>query len=313
MSATLRHPIDGPALRLDIARAWQRRSALHDDPTLDAYRVFHGWQEGAPALEIDRYGDAAFITYRDRVEHRLDDAVAALDEVADLRLIVGKPRDGEPHTLRGVMPADPYPVLEHGLRYFIEPWRPRNPGLYLDARPARRWLLDNARDRRVLNLFAFTGSLGVAAAVGGAAKVVHVDSQRGALARCLANHALNGVPTDDRDLARVNIYQHLKRNAARRRRWDGIIIDPPPVAPSAAARARLGMPRLIPLLGATLAPGGWLLCFFHHSQRSVEDHEREVLDGAGVPLEVMWRGENGPDFPENRPERRLRLTAFRRA
>jgi 23S rRNA (cytosine1962-C5)-methyltransferase len=310
LSEPLRDPIDPDELSAAINRAWQRRAPLHRDADTDAYRIFHGWTEGGPGIEIDRYGDAALIDYRDRVGHLVDGVAATLATLPGIRLVVGRPRSGEPAALVGDMPAEPVPVCEGGLRFLIEPWRPGNPGLFVDARAARAWLRDHARDRAVLNLFAFTGSLGVAAAIGGARRVVHVDSQRSALARCLANHALNGVPIDDRDLARVNIYQHLKRVAARRKRWGGIVLDPPP--PPRRDDAGKALEKLAALTAPTLDPDGWLLCFFHHSDRSRDDHEQAVLAAAGVPLEVAWRGTSGDDFPETDPNRKLRLTAFRR-
>ena len=50
-----------------------------------------------------------------------------------------------------------------------------SPGLFLDQRRNRKWVLENAHDCDVLNLFCYTGGFSVAAAIGGAAKVVSVD------------------------------------------------------------------------------------------------------------------------------------------
>ena len=196
------------------------------------------------------------------------------------------------------------------------PGRPANPGLFLDARPARAWIRAHVGGRRVLNLFAFTGSLGVAAAVGGAREVVHVDSVRHALDMCRANHALNGMPVDDRSLARINVYQHLRKGQAARQKFDAVIVDPPPLKEHALRTDRTpgerGLAALAPLVARMLAPGGWALFFLHHGDKTREQLERELVDAAGVPLEVMWRGEQGPDFPESEDSRKLRLTAFLR-
>jgi hypothetical protein len=59
-----------------------------------------------------------------------------------------------------------------------------------------------------------------------------------------------------------------------------------------------------------LAPGGWLLCFFHHDRRERDAIEEEIARTA--ELEVCWRGQSGPDFPEPDPARALRVTAFER-
>ncbi len=294
-----------------IEAAWKRRSALHE---LDAYRVFHGWSEGVPGLEIDRYADAAVVSYKARVELDIDAVAAALIAVHPFDLIVAKPRDARPVAVIGSLPDGPHLVRELGMTFALELEQPRNPGLYLDARPARAWIHANSSERRVLNLFAFTGSLGVSAAVGGARSVTHVDSQRGALRRCKHNHELNGVAIDDRDLMRVNIYQHLRRASAKRRRFDAIILDAPPYSEASARSDRTpgarGLPALAALTAPLLNPGGWLLCFFHHSPLSHAEHEAAFVADAGMELDIAWRGTSGDDFPESDERNKLRLTAF---
>jgi 23S rRNA (cytosine1962-C5)-methyltransferase len=304
----------GVSLQESIAAAWSARASLHETPALDVYRVFHGWGEGCPGLAIDRHGEVATIEYRAEVADRLDEAVAGLDACRRFAHIVARPRGQDAFALRGALPGARVVVCEHGLRFAVDPARPRNPGLFLDARPARQWLRANSRDRRVLNLFAFTGSLGVAAAAGGARSVVHVDSVPSALAVCRENHALNGLPVDDRSLARVNVYQHLRRQSAGRQRMGGIILDPPPLTGQALRTDRTpgerGVLGLVPLVTRMLAPGGWLLCFFHHDERAHEALEAAVVGASQAPLDVAWRGTSGPDFPEADMHRKLRMSAF---
>jgi 23S rRNA (cytosine1962-C5)-methyltransferase len=295
-----------------IHQAWEARAALHEDPELDAYRVYHGWGEGCPGLELDRYGDALLVRYRAHLGAELDAIVAAVDEHRRFPVVIAKARGQDPRALRGELPAEPYVVREHGLRFWIEAHQRGNPGLFLDARPARAWLQKNCGDRRILNLFAFTGSLGIAAAAAGARSVVHIDSQRGMLRRCKANHVLNDLPIDDRDLMRVNLYQHLRKAAAGRRRFGGIIVDPPPLEPRDRTPGRKGLLGLAPLVARMLEPDGWLLCLFHGHESSYQEREDALLEAAAAPLEVMWRGASGIDFPDSDTRWRLQLTAFRR-
>jgi len=292
-----------------VSEAWQRRQKLHD---LDAYRVLHGWQEGMPGVEIDRYGDAAIIAHKASAAADTEALASALMQLHPFDVIVAKPRNGSPFALRGELNSKPRIVRELDMSFAIEPAQPRNPGLYLDARPARAWIREHSHGRRVLNLFAFTGSLGVTAAVGGARSVTHVDGQRGALARCKANHDLNNVPIDDRDLLRGDVYQMLRKAGKRRRTYDAIIVDAPPYVELAAKQKATGLLTLGKLTAPLLAPDGWLLCFFHHSELDHDRHERELREAAGVDLDVCWRGTSGIDFPEQDPRKKLRLSAFRR-
>ncbi len=302
-----------------IGDAWRARVELEQDPELDCYRIVHGAADGCPGLEIDRYGDAVVIAHWPELAPRLGEVLEALDHHRRFDVAIARPRGREagfavsPIVLRGSPPAGPaWIVREHGLRFAVDLMRAGNPGLFLDARPVRRWIRAHAAGRRVLNLFAFTGSLGVAAAAGGARQVVHVDSHRGALDWCRANGALNGLPVDERDLARMNIYQHIRRGQAGRQRYGAIILDPPPgpeqPRPKDRTPGRRGPLALAPLAARMLEPGGWLLCFFHRDARERATLEAEVA-AADARLDILWRGESGPDFPDA-PDRVLRVSAW---
>jgi 23S rRNA (cytosine1962-C5)-methyltransferase len=313
-----------PSLELSqrILAAWPARADLERDPELDCYRLFHGQSDGWPGLDIDRYGDAVVISHWPELAPRLGEVLGSLDRCRRFAIAVARPRGREaghgaaPVALRGDPPAGPtWPVREHGLRFAVDLLRAGNPGLYLDARPARQWIRAHAAGRRVLNLFAFTGSLGVAAAAGGARQVVHVDSHRGALEWCAANSALNQVAVDRRDLARMNIYQHIRRAQAGRQRYGAIILDPPPGPPLPRPKdrtpGRRGPLALAPLAARMLEPGGWLLCFFHRDPRERGEIEAEVAAAAGdARLELLWRGQSGADFPDPDGRRTLRVSAW---
>ncbi|HWM87451.1 MAG TPA: class I SAM-dependent methyltransferase [Kofleriaceae bacterium] len=298
-----------------IRDGWRARAELERDPDVDCYRLFHGWSEGCPGLEIDRYGDAVVIAHGPELAPRLGELVETLDQCRRFEVVVARGRGAEPIALRGAPPAGPtWLVREHGLRFAVDLMRAGNPGLYLDARPARQWIRRNAAGRRVLNLFAFTGSLGVAAAAGGARPVAHVDSHRGALDWCRENARLNGVEVDERDLARMNIYQHIRRAQAGRQRYGAIILDAPPGPERPRAKDRTpglrGTLALAPLAARMLEPGGWLLCFFHRDARDPARLEAEMAAAAGVRLEPLWRGASGPDFPGPDPRGDLTLIAM---
>lgn len=305
----------------DIETAWQRRGELHADPGTTAYRIFHGHAEGTPGLNIDRFGDSVLATLKAQVSVDEESIARALESCGDFQRIGFKsPRRAgtdpgalDYRMLRGEFPQEPVPVLDNGMQFVVEPFDRRSPGLFLDARPARTWLLGNSRDRRILNLFSFSGSLGVAAAVGGATEVVHVDLLPSALVRARAHHTLNDVPCDERNFVKGNVYTHLPRAARAGQKFGGIILDPPPELPKGRHKRRLrnqGYPRLARLCAPLLEPGGWLLCFFHRYNRSRAEYEEEVMAHAGIELRVVERGASGSDFPEDNPEQKMRFSVF---
>src|SRR5690606_32882881 len=176
--------------------AFARRADLHDRGDLDCYRLLHGWSEGLPGVEVDRYGDTLVIEIRPEAEALVEALASGFERHRRFERAVVRSRQRPVTTrlVRGAPPPDGQVIVtEAGLRFLVEPLRAGNPGLYLDARPARAWIRDHSAGRRILNLFAFSGSLGVAAAAGGARSILHVDASDAVLAWCRANHALNGL------------------------------------------------------------------------------------------------------------------------
>ena len=315
--------LHGNELAQAVANACAQRSALaHDGQS--AYRLFHGYAEGRPGLLIDRYGSVILVSHKAGENDLLEPVLAGLDQAAvQAETVIAKAhrshnwdaRAVSVSAVRGTLPTGPVQVLENGLTLVATPHVAANNGLFLDARPVREWLIENSRDRRVLNLFAYTGSLGVAAAVGGAKRVVHLDKAKHALMLARENHRLNGLPINERDFFAGDVYRHLPRAARAGVQFDGIVLDPPPCVPGQRRKNNPGaqdFARLTRLTTQVLAPGGWLLCFFHRFDRARAEFESEVMAHAECDLSVLWRGTSGSDFPELDPERKLRVTAFER-
>jgi len=287
----------------------------------DVYRIFHGPTEGQDGVTISRVGEGAILEHAVELEGAEGEWADALMNVHSFRWIVARSRIRNSTTpgaissrvLVGSVPDEGVAVQESGLHFIIHPRSGGHVGLFLDARPVRQWIRHNSRDRRVLNLFAATGSLGVAAAKGEARRVCHVDQQRLALLVAHENHALNGVPIDGRDIIRGNLYPHLKRAARHGQRFDAVILDPPPAVSTGGLKRPVGQDyaALGALVAPLLAPHAWLLCLFHQRGRRREECEEEVLRSAALAdLEVHWRGESGLDFPESDPHAPMRATAF---
>lgn len=311
----------GSDLTANVVAAYERRSGLHGRDDQTAYRLFHGYAEGRPGLTIDRLGEVALIVHKVDVEDDLAAISKALVELHPFTSVVAKAhrflsRDSNALSvaaIHGELPSDSFEVVDQGLRFWVSVHTREHSGLFLDARQARRWLRENSGGRRILNLFAFTGSLGVAALAGGARRVVHVDSKASPLAIARENYRLNELRVDPRDFLLGNVYQHLPHARRSKLSFDGIVLDPPPQVPRRMARRRpLGQDygQLVELVTPLMAPEGWLLCFFNRIDRSRESLEHEVLEHAGGTLEPIWRGTSGEDFPERDLERKLHLTAF---
>jgi len=119
-------------------------------------------------------------------------------------------------------------------------------GLFLDHRITRERVFEAARGKRVLNLFCYTGSVGVHAGLGGAESVLNVDLSSTYLDWARQNHSLNGLVDDSRyRFLRADILELLENPAgfALQADYDLIFIDPPSFSNSSNMRQTLDIQR----------------------------------------------------------------------
>ena len=304
-----------------ITTAWRQRQELVDAASFESFRIFHGYAEGRPGIVIEKFGTMAVIDYKIDIREELLAIKAALLAVYPFSFILAKGHQSlqlsqkqRCFDLHGSLAAAPRFVKEYGRDYHIKADATHSVGLYLDARPVRLWLQEHSSGRRVLNLFAFTGSLGVAAAAAGAAEVVHLDKSKDLLPRIKETYAQNELRFDERSFLRGDIYKHLPRAIKSGQKFGGIILDPPPrVFQSAYAEHKTqgqDFPGLVRLCSKLLAPGAWLLAMFHRFDVSWDQFEGEVLTAAGEQIKVSERFTSDIDFPEANPEHKLRVSIF---
>jgi 23S rRNA (guanine2445-N2)-methyltransferase / 23S rRNA (guanine2069-N7)-methyltransferase len=103
-------------------------------------------------------------------------------------------------------------------------------GLFLDHRPVRLWLQQQAKGKRVLNLFAYTCTASVHAALGGARETVSVDMSQTYLAWGRANFNLNGFSAEQHRLVAADVRRWLEQTHEQ---FDLIFLDPPTFSNSA--------------------------------------------------------------------------------
>jgi 23S rRNA (cytosine1962-C5)-methyltransferase len=100
-------------------------------------------------------------------------------------------------------------------------------GLFLDHRVSRHMVRERAHDRRFLNLFAYTASFSVHAALGGASSSVSVDLSNTYCDWARRNLVLNSVDTTRHIVTRADVLVWLKDEVARAAQYDLIVLDPP--------------------------------------------------------------------------------------
>ncbi len=198
-------------------------------------------------------------------------------------------------------------VEEGGLKFWMQPLKNQNSGLFLDMREGRHWVQRHSAGLRVLNLFAYTCGFSVAAIAGGADKVVNLDMSSPALNTGRENHRLN-----DHDLSKVKFFAHdLFRSWGKLKRegpYDLVVIDPPSFQKGSfvATKDYLKVLRRLPDL--TTDNARVLSCL-----NSPELDSRFLLDlmAEHCPeFRFTERLENPDDFPDADPERALKVLVF---
>lgn len=259
------------AQQVERAVAARARMAIASD----GLRLVHGESDGLPGLVVDRYGDTLVAQFLaagvERWKPVLADALLRVTGCARLY----ERSDANARTLEGLQPATGWlrgegptelALQEHGWRFGLDIATGHKTGFYLDQRDSRESFARHARHlglQRVLNCYCYTGGFTVAALAGGAGHVTSIDSSGPALERARDNVARNGFDAARAEFLDADVNASLRRFAAEGRRFDGIVLDPPKLAPTAAhaeraARAYKDINRLA--LGL-LEPGGVLFTF----------------------------------------------------
>lgn len=322
-----------PSLDQALRAAYQNRETLlaqlHNQAT-DCYRLFHGSQEGAPGLTIDRYGPqllvqsfhqpldrAALLALHEQICERLGTALLlAYNDRSQ-----GNSRIDRSDTVYRAEASALNDQIgqEWGLNYRVRARHSgQDPLLFLDLRNVRGWIKANSAGKSVLNLFAYTCGVGLCAAAGDAREVVNLDFAESNLAVGRENAALNPalppmqfIQSDYfpaiRQLAGLPISQRRGRSLPdyprlSPKQFDLVLLDPPAWSKSAFGTVDLlrdYQSLLKPALLAT-AENGVLICCNNLAKVGLDDWREQVVrcaTKAGRPVRDCQVLAPAEDFP----------------
>ncbi len=205
------------------------------DLTDEFKRLFHGrgglWEEWR-FLTIDSIDTVLLVQFffdiGEKMEKEVIDLVRSYMKTSRHETLVLKRRyvkGSLTEVLQGELPADPV-AIENKIKFKLNLSENQNIGYFGDMKNGRSFIREIAKDKRVLNLFAYTCGFSLAAKKGGAASVVNIDMSKRVLATGMANHRLNGIDPKGVSFLPYNIlrsFPKIKRKAP----FDIIIIDPP--------------------------------------------------------------------------------------
>lgn len=313
------------SLEQAIARRASLLQRLHAAGT-DCYRLFHGIAEGAPGVTLDRYGPLLLLqTFRAALAAQVVERLRAVAcRALGLELAIAcNHRGGTP--LPGFVEHEPtadalaeHECREEGARFLVRArHRGQDPWLFLDLRAGRRLVRSLAAGRSVLNLFAYTCSIGVAAAIAGARSVLNVDFSHTALDVGERNARQNGIARERfttlrsdcipvlRQLAGLPVQRpgrHVPFPRVDMQRFDLVVLDPPRFAkgPFGTVDVVNDYQSLWKPCVLALAEAGALIATNHvpeATEASWHEDLRRCAAKAGRPLQSLEPIEVDADFP----------------
>ena len=248
--------------------ALEARVALFDPADTDAYLWIDRHHDGFPATRVERLGEVALVlTYRDEDRPLPEPWLAAWRQALDLRAIYEQRRPrgggGGPARLAWGEAHPRFEVTELGCRYRIDlEASATSSGLFLDQRETRRELLaGDLAGQTVLNAFAHTGSLSVAAAKAGA-KTLTLDLSKHYLDWAADNLRANDLDPAAHDAVYGDALEWMARFAKKGRTFDVVLVDPPSSSTPRRGGRRWVVDRdlhdLVERSARLVAPGGRL-------------------------------------------------------
>ena len=315
---------------------------LHAEETT-AYRLFHGSVEGDSGLTVDRYGNTLLAQSFHR---QLEPAELTALEAFYADTFPGLPvfyndRSQSNSRISNTLPSDqiaaahePRQFQEMGVNYRFQARHARqDPWLFLDLRAGRRRVMQEIAGKSLLNLFAYTCGVGIAAAKAGASHVVNIDFADSCIALGKENARLNTLPIRVR-FVKSDVFPALRQLSGQTQatmvrgkrmppfpklephQFDVVFLDPPRYA-----KSPFGVVDLINDYAALFKPallctaeGGTLICCNNVAEVTREvwlDQLERCARKAGRTVRVVEWIELEADFPNATGQAPLKMVLLR--
>ncbi len=261
-------------------RKWGRRQGF---PCLRLYN----YDIPEYPLSVDDYQGHLLVTLAEeaRWTGELESELLALLQCSELVVKTRGQRDSQ------LDPARAFTVEEQGMRFEVNLHGHQDTGLFLDHRLTRSWVRGRAAGTNMLNLFCYTGSFSVAAALGGAARVTSLDLSRTYLDWAGRNFQLNQIPMQSHSFVQADVLQWLPQALDAQQRYDLIVCDPPTFSNSKRMTQTFDLQKvhlaLLTGLRQLLSPAGQLV---------FSCNDRRFRLDAGLPLTEITGHTRSEDF-----------------
>lgn len=247
-------------LRLSLSN-WSRDTA---------FRLFNGYAEGFPSLLIDIFGQTLVILEGKRdpkISFSLLEKIISFyaERIPSIRCAILKKRhssDPDAHKGEIVYGSNPSTAIkENDVHYAVNLIFQQDESFYIDNRNVRIWLKANAKNWNVLNTFAYTGSLGIAALAGGASSSFQTDRNPSFLNLAKQSAQLNKFDESKQHYEAFDFFKVTSKLRSSQQEFDAVILDPPFFAKSSHGTVDLqfSMLNLVNKVRPLVKHGGFLI------------------------------------------------------
>lgn len=305
-----REKIDAQFFRNRIADAVKLRQNLGLITENSGCRLIYSESDRLPGLIVDRYCDTAVVQFLCAgSEFFREIIIGELMKLPFINCVYDRSdspvRKKENLPVRCEVAAGKFPgeivIDENGLLFSTDPAHGQKTGFYFDLRDARNMVRKYARNKKVLNVFSYTGGFACAAFAGGAGSVLNIDSSAPALEQCRKNLLLNNF-NENWENRCGDAFKLLRQLSDQGEKFDLVILDPPKLIDSrnALMRGCRGYQDLARLGFKLLNPGGILFNFSCSGLMTPELFQKitaSAAEDAGVCGRIIARTEQSPDHP----------------
>jgi 23S rRNA (cytosine1962-C5)-methyltransferase len=223
------------AAAIDHRKKWVKNT--------NAIRLIFGEADGLPGLVVDQYDKLLVCQFlsagADHWKDVIVDVLAqqtgceSIFERSDAAVRQREGLESKVGLLFGKQPEPEILVHENGIAYLVDPIHGHKTGFYIDQRDNRLLVQELSKNRRVLNMFCYTGGFSLSALKGGATQVISVDSSGDALEMAKKQTQLNQFDQSKAIWRDQDAFETLKNLRVEKEYFDLIVLDPPKFAPSA--------------------------------------------------------------------------------
>ena len=271
-----------------VDHAIQKRKSLITAPYDTGFRLINGFLEGIDNIVVEVYAKTlvchdyskGVLAHENNLLNTLIDRL--LQKLPWITTVIVKQKHSKKMTMkRGHIVYGSRPdkkIKETDIWYSLNLMMNQDSSFYLDTRYLRAWVHKHLKGKSVLNTFAYTGSIGIAALVGGASEVIQLDLNKRFLDIAKQSTLLNGKVIQKSQYQSGDFWSRVTQYKQSKRGFDCIILDPPVYAKTKKGTIDLAKnyDRLINKVRPLIHHNGYLITVNNALFQSGIDHYNQL-------------------------------------